>query len=265
MVRETISRRFAHRELMSANNGMGLFRRDARPESTSDYFAQKHVVRNFLNDMHQPLKKTLPRRPVTTGDMSPRGAGQKDFIDPKDPVNNRQVGYNKGHIRSLLDLDTYGPNNSREIMERREDGSLPASPNTDRFSTTDPPSPGSRTSSRGTLRSTSRSTVRSRTQRGDAGGQTLGRKTNMFDALSEKKVPVETLHEMYGEYTSNLNPRTKGREWFSGYKNGKLTKVTNRRTRQQHADYRRKMQNEAESVAANLDDFEARLRTIKRF
>lgn len=53
MVQETIGRRVIHSRLMSANNGMGTFRRDARPESTSDYFAQKHIVKDFLNTMHE--------------------------------------------------------------------------------------------------------------------------------------------------------------------------------------------------------------------
>jgi hypothetical protein len=90
-------------------------------------------------------------------------------------------------------------------------------------------------------------------------------KKNMFDQLADPIDPVETLRDMYGDYTSDLNPRDKGRTWFKSYKQGKVNRKMGARVRTQERQYRQKMDAEASSVATHLDDFEAKLRTIKRF
>jgi hypothetical protein len=56
----------------------------------------------------------------------------EDFVRPGSPVTPRTTGYEHGHIRSLMKLDTYGPSGSRVNTGDRESGRLP-SPNVDRY------------------------------------------------------------------------------------------------------------------------------------
>jgi hypothetical protein len=53
----------------------------------------------FPNSNPEILQKQTPL--VTTGDLPGRDKGHEDFIDPKDPTNKRQVGYNRGHHISI--------------------------------------------------------------------------------------------------------------------------------------------------------------------
>ena len=46
---------------------------------------------------------------------------------------------NSGHIRTILNLDTYGPQHSSTVADARKIGLLPLSPNTDRFQATSRP------------------------------------------------------------------------------------------------------------------------------
>ena len=56
----------------------------------------------------------------------------EDFIKPYDLLSDRKTGYNAGHIRSILSLDTYGPNHSILVQKERILGNKPQSPNSDR-------------------------------------------------------------------------------------------------------------------------------------
>lgn len=56
----------------------------------------------------------------------------EDFIRPRDQTAQRHTGYGSGHVRSVLELDTFGPLHSGEVERKRESGQLPASPNMDR-------------------------------------------------------------------------------------------------------------------------------------
>lgn len=56
----------------------------------------------------------------------------EDFLQPKDQTHERKIGYNPGHIRTILQLDTFGPVHSEEVSEGRKSGKLPMSPNLDR-------------------------------------------------------------------------------------------------------------------------------------
>ena len=87
----------------------------------------------------------------------------------------------------------------------------------------------------------------------------------MFDELSGKADSVDTLTQIYGAYTAERNPRSKGRNWFQSYQNNKKEKTQDHRARTRERQYRDSMQQEADITANNLDDFEARLRTIKRY
>jgi hypothetical protein len=56
----------------------------------------------------------------------------EDFLQPSDPTRRRQTGYSPGHIRSVLHLDTFGPNQAKDVESQRRRGSLPSSPNSDK-------------------------------------------------------------------------------------------------------------------------------------
>lgn len=56
----------------------------------------------------------------------------EDFLRPMDATSPRSTGYESGHIRSLLKLDTYGPTNSMQATRERDINNLPL-PNVDRY------------------------------------------------------------------------------------------------------------------------------------
>jgi hypothetical protein len=79
----------------------------------------------------------------------------EDFLRPQDTSSPRSTGYEPGHIRSLLKLDTYGPTNSRQLSRERDISNLPL-PNVDRYARLHPDhqlSVGSRSGSIGGLSS----------------------------------------------------------------------------------------------------------------
>jgi hypothetical protein len=55
--------------------------------------------------------------------------GIQDFVQPRVLTRERKTGYSPGHIRSVLELDTFGPNNGESVEARRQAGVLPSSPN----------------------------------------------------------------------------------------------------------------------------------------
>lgn len=61
-----------------------------------------------------------------------------DFLQPRDSTSPRRTGYEVGHIRNVMKLDSYGPTDSRQNTREREmsRGSLPP-PNVDRYATLD--------------------------------------------------------------------------------------------------------------------------------
>jgi len=60
-----------------------------------------------------------------------------DFLLPNDPTRARTTGFSSGHIRSKLQLNIYGPDDSRKRLNKIMTGELPESPNVDRFSILD--------------------------------------------------------------------------------------------------------------------------------
>lgn len=62
----------------------------------------------------------------------------EDFLQPNDLSGPRRIGYESGHIRNVLKLDSYGPGHSRQNTRERERqaGDLPL-PNLDRYATQD--------------------------------------------------------------------------------------------------------------------------------
>ena len=119
------------------------------PESASSFVHHQQIMKNLLGDMH-PLKdpgdldKThkYTRSIKYDKDISARMALDEyhfqtmppieDFLRPGSPVTPRSLGYEPGHIRSLLKLDTYGPAESLNLQKLRDSGLLPITPNVDR-------------------------------------------------------------------------------------------------------------------------------------
>jgi hypothetical protein len=77
-----------------------------------------------------PITKSLKKKPPPAELRSI----VEDFLQPKNLTRTRVTGYSPGHIRSLLDLDTFGPNHSQKVQAGRRSGILPNSPNASRFS-----------------------------------------------------------------------------------------------------------------------------------
>ena len=297
LIMETTNRRNAHRRLMSANNGMGSFRKSAKPESTSDYFHQKHLVRDYLNSIHLDKKTVKSRRPQTTPTPA-RDSIHKDFLTPQDPVAKRQTGYNKGHIRSILKLETYGPLHSDALREERSRGSLPGSPNNDRNrlisnerialkssggfgnqSTNSPGSPPSRPGSPLATISTSSmgegmneffgtsnknpfpSTSPPLTKRGVKYTKKL---RNIEGKIANDLANSATLKDEYREHLLQLNPISRGRQWFKTYTYTQRMDKKDKEALEDHRKYRAKVKEEADDSAAKLRDFERKLSTMKR-
>lgn len=91
-----------------------------------DIDKSKKFTRSILFEKDQEESMTLKDYQFQT--LKP----VEDFVRPDDQFSPRQTGYEHGHIRSLLKLDTYGPSGSRSISREREQGNLPRSPNVDR-------------------------------------------------------------------------------------------------------------------------------------
>ena len=113
------------------------------PESPSEFYLQRHLVRDFLLDLHQfhaPRDIATPKFPITKSLKEKPPPAElrtyvEDFLQPKNLTRRRVTGYSPGHIRSLLDLDTFGPNHSQKVEAKRSSGILPMSPNMSRFGT----------------------------------------------------------------------------------------------------------------------------------
>ena len=135
-IEESYMRRNASKILLESNKN--VFKRTNIGESTSDFFLQKHKVRNFLNSMH-PYRDPHDQQRVFTQSRIPLQRDNEelqsrpeDFLNPRSQTAPRRSGYNPGHIRSVLQLDTFGPEHSAEVELKRGVGLLPPSPNMDR-------------------------------------------------------------------------------------------------------------------------------------
>ena len=108
------------------------------PECTSDVFKQYHNVRHYLDTMHpyrDPLdkyRKFTHSRMKRTEDTPESPMTLEDFLRPGELTAERKTGYNPGHIRSVLQLDTFGPEHSAVVEGKRSAGKLPGSSHLDR-------------------------------------------------------------------------------------------------------------------------------------
>lgn len=136
-VQEEVNRNVLHEVVLSRNPQ--VFKRGGSADNFSRFNTAKHEVRNLLPDMH-PVSDKKDICPPKFGynfskikrEEPELRSSIKDFLQPKDATHERTTGYNKGHIRAVLELDTFGPIHSEKVNEERSSGKLPVSPNLDR-------------------------------------------------------------------------------------------------------------------------------------
>ena len=108
-------------------------------ESPSEFYLQKHLVRDLLGEMHMsraphdiqaPKKGHEAVKNLKVKEPPPELRSKvEDFLQPRDLTRKRVIGFSPGHIRSVLNLDTFGPNHSEKVEKDRTEGALPQSPN----------------------------------------------------------------------------------------------------------------------------------------
>ena len=151
LAEENIQRRSIHKKMVEVNPS--IFRRKAANESLFEQLHERNKVNDLLSGMHG-LKdlKDLNKRNVHRINTSRRAEEAKrekmeldehlynqmpppeDFVRPDDTSSPRSTGYEHGHIRSLLKVDTFGPVSSSVASLERSIGLLPPhSPNIDRY------------------------------------------------------------------------------------------------------------------------------------
>lgn len=145
-VNETHLRILIHNDILKSDTQ--AFKLKSGAESTSDYFNQKHLVRDYLYDMHpyydpHDIGGTVYNRSILKIREEQRDKSNydddihdkevmEDFLEASDPIRPRSTGYSRGHLRSIAKVDTFGPADSLEKTLKRELGLLPP-PNPNRY------------------------------------------------------------------------------------------------------------------------------------
>lgn len=142
---ETFDRRMRHKRLLDEHPT--AFKKKFEQECTSDFFHQKHMIRDYLSTMHpysDPLDRgrTYSVSRLKIIEMEREALPPADFLQPEDPTRPRTTGYSVGHTRSMLGLDSFGPKSAEKHRIARQAGEIPSSPNTDRERAIDNASPG---------------------------------------------------------------------------------------------------------------------------
>ena len=84
----------------------------------------------FSRRAEEEKKETLEREAHLFNNIIP----PEDFLRPDDTTSPRSTGYERGHIRALLKVDTFGPVSSSVTALERSLGMIPPhSPNIDRY------------------------------------------------------------------------------------------------------------------------------------
>jgi hypothetical protein len=183
----------------------------------------------------------------------------EDFLQPKDQTHERKIGYNAGHIRTVLQLDTFGPSHSDHVHEGRMSGKLPMSPNLDRNRNMSS-GPLSDTSSGmwgddSTVDSCGSKSVKSRIMFGGTWNKDMLNATNSDKSLPLVR-PSTTGYEGQDAHGGNLNYSKNRTAMLKGKAEDK----------QRLAAYRKdKSRQSSESVEYQglIDDFEAHLKAIQ--
>lgn len=127
---------------------MCLFIRKAQSEGTNHVIKIKQLSRDLMEGMHslkdpKDLDKAKTSRLSYSRLPDTRKEDEEikfknmlpleDFNRPDNLTEDRTTGFTPGHIRSMLQLDTYGPAHSVKVNTQRQMGVLPQSPNVDRY------------------------------------------------------------------------------------------------------------------------------------
>lgn len=150
-VEENLFRRGLHSRIM--DNSPGAFRRKKTKDGPIASMEEIAKMRDLLGTMH-PYKdpndidkshKYSSSRRLELDKLAKTNleeyqfANMKpidDFLQPMDSTSPRRTGYEHGHIRNVMKLDSFGPSNSRQnTRERERSGGLLPPPNVDRFAT----------------------------------------------------------------------------------------------------------------------------------
>jgi len=235
LIEETERRKKLHG--VSLSEHWDAFRKKMQKENTSDFFHQRHLVRDYLLDMHPYLLEgDIGTRVYTVSRLKQRERAQEaeraeqaaavaaaaaatsneniDFVQPKDPVRPRTTGYSPGHIRTVLGLDTFGPSASKELSKQREKGERSTSPNPDRYN----------------LKTNKLSKTR----------RVIGRAISPEDRLSR-------------------DPHLKSIDWYKSYKKSVDDKKSTRRLKQLTETKKKTQQREVRLVYDELDLFDRTL------
>lgn len=289
MVLEDRNRRYqVHSAAMSNPQ---IFRRTITENSLCHLSNKKHHNRHFSH-IH-PLSDPADRCPPKTGYSYSKKLTEhdffskhEDFVKPKNPVSDRQTGYNRGHVRSILEFDTFGPEHSAKVCQQREEGSVPSSPNSDRYSQQSrSPSPnGSRASTAASFNGGGRPGSKGGTVRGSRGGSSLELEllgTKFENGILARSgnlpaviVPVSfnKSHKIYDDTSSAdkpvklaLDSHTQGITWFLNRKEKLNRKKLQKSKKIKNAQQKEHQEKEAKQFQNLLDKFENNLRAIKQY
>jgi hypothetical protein len=192
-VTETQMRKTAHKQLLTQDPT--AFRKKAG--ETAEHFARKHATRDLLNNIHimsdpndlVPHRYTFSRRAFK--DSTDLRTTLEDFLQPRDPTRPRSTGYSTSLLRSMVQFDTFGPQDSMATEQRRNEGDLPPSPIHDR----------NRHLRLDLLSSKSKETSAS----------------HSTSITSSPFSPHNSEYQIDPRYVAIKDPRTRSRRWYSKY------------------------------------------------
>jgi len=222
----------------------------------------KHEVRNLLPQMHpvSDVKDICPPKFGYNFSKIKREEPElrtsiEDFIQPKDQTKNRSTGYNSGHIRTVLQLDTFGPNHSDSVSEGRMSGVLPLSPNYDRNK-----SPNSKSNSQSRDLGSSTNSTHSKSEH--AKSQILFGGTWNKDLLNSS--PDQPLVR---PSTSGYSQDARGSNWNYSKKRTALLKEQsdNKKKFEEYKRDKSRQEKESKEYQKIIDDFEVHLKSIKYY
>ena len=192
-IEELQARKKAHNELLTKDPT--VFHRKAG--ETNEHFRRLHSTRHLLNSIHVmsdphdivPHKYTFSRLPKT--ERSDLSSSMQDFLQPNDPLRPRSSGYSSSLLRSMMQLDTFGPIHSSEVSAMRSKGELPQSPIIDR----------------------NRHLWSDHTRISSVTPETLSTNPNHSKPFS----PFNSEYQIASQFFEYADPRTKGKTWYRGY------------------------------------------------
>lgn len=262
IVRESIMRRSAHTKLL--NEDPDCFRRKVLENSCADFVKQKNMMR-ALCDIH-PISDPNDIAPPKFGynfskkKLSTAGlrTSPEDFIQPYDPTHERKTGYSRGHIRSVLQLDTYGPNHSERVHSARRKKMVPAeSPNVDR-----------NFSRPGTGHASPRSHYSDNFSATGKSEMSKSRSCNFIDSIKREDLSPEIVDVLENPHITSkysVDPHANSLRWYTNY----IAQIEATKQTKMKKEMRKKKKERQRMEALEnqnlIQQFELRLSSTKRF